>query len=130
MHNNYSYYRDMLHQVREQIIPEIENLVKELGGKICVAFYHTECNIGRNAFFDIDDNGYGHEYFLDMIYTDEEGNLRFELSDTEDAYHDTWKLSYFNDSEVSYILSEIEDIANYCEENNEPIRTEYPDWAE
>ena len=129
MRDTSSHYADMLNEVGRQIKLEIGYLMGQIGGKVCVAYYHTECEIDRNVFFDTDFNGGGIAYYLDTIYTDEKGNLQFELSDDEDAYHDTWELGYFSNTELLYILSELEDVINYAEENNEPIRTEYPDWA-
>lgn len=123
-HATASYYGDMLTNIRYEILGAISSVLDWLGGKVNVRHYHDECDIDRNAFFDIDNDGHGVELFVDSIEVTESGEIEINLSDTEDAYNYVWDLSDLNESSAYYLLHELEDIAEYVQENGEEVVAE------
>lgn len=121
-----SYYGDKLSNIRYEILGEITALIKKLGGRICARYYHDgEPDLTRNAYFEVDDDGYGRELFLDTIYTEENGELGFIMHNNDDTYCPYWELSDFNASNAYYLLTELEEIAEYVEVNHEEV---VKDW--
>lgn len=126
-HETASYYADMLANVRNEILGRIQSVVEMLGGKINVRYYHDEADLDRNTFFEVNDDGYGVELYIDLIRTSDSGELEIHLTDTEDSYSYWWDLSDFNASNSLYLLYEVEAIAQYVEESGEEVVTEEED---
>lgn len=126
-HETASYYADMLANVRNEILGRIQSVVEMLGGKINVRYYHDEADLDRNTFFEVNDDGYGVELYIDLIRTSDSGELEIHLTDTEDSYSCWWDLSDFNASNSLYLLYEVEAIAEYVEESGEEVVTEEED---
>lgn len=118
-HETKSYYSDMLKSVRNEILGRIQSVLEWLGGKVYVRYYHDEePDLYRNAFFEMDDDGHGVELFIESIEITETGEVEVTLQDSEDCYSYVWDLSDFNASNAYYLLDELENIAEYVQENN------------
>ena len=130
-HETESYYSDMLGNVREQIVGQIVSIIERLGGRICVRHYHDFEDMERNTFFEVDNDGYGRELFLDTILTKPSGEIEIMLHDSEDCYEPWWDLSCLTATDSLYVLSELEDIVKLVEEEGRPIIKDYdPDYEE
>ena len=116
----------MLKSVRNEILGRVQSVLEWLGGKVYVRYYHDdEPDLYRNAFFEMDDDGHGVELFIDSIEITETGEVEVTLQDSEDCYSYVWDLSDFNASNAYYLLDELENIAEYVQENNvEVVREE------
>ena len=125
-HEVASYYSEMLENVRTQIHDAIRELIEKMGGEICTEWYHNERDCTRYTFFDVNNDGYGVELFVDKIFT-ENGEPYFVLRDSEDGYESEWELADFNASNALYLLQELEEIAECANDEGEEIRKEYDD---
>ena len=136
MQNNTStYYRDMLNNVREQIVNSIRDLMTKLGGKVCFRMYHDYDLISiRYTFFEVDGDGYGRELFLDTaVLKPNSEDITIALHDTEDCYEPYWELEDLNPVDALYMLEELEQIVEFHEGEgkDKPVLTEYDadfDW--
>lgn len=121
-------FGNMLAKVRDEIIERCAFIITNiLGGRVCVRYYHSEEDLGRNTFFEVDGDGYGRELFLDTIFTDGKGRIEILLHDSEDSYTPYWDLSDFNASNALYLLEELENIVDFLKENDEDIVTDWED---
>ncbi len=132
MLNNSTYYWQMLENVKGQIFDSIRFLMEKLGGKVCFRMYHEYDLIDtRYTFFEVDGDGYGRELFLDTA-TASGDEINILLHDTDDCYEPVWALEDLNPVDALYMLEELEQIANFHEENpNKKILAEYDadfDW--
>ena len=117
----------MLDRVRDEILGQCAHIISDLfGGRICVRYYHDgEPDLERNTYFEVDDDGYGRELFIDTIVTNPQGEIGVMLHDSEDCYNPWWDLSDFSATDALYLLSELEDIVAYVAEYDEEI---VKDW--
>ena len=99
---------DQLNNIRKEIIDEIVNILKEAGGRICLRLYHEYEDLERNAFFDIGDDGYGYELFIEDVYLTPDGSIELRLTDSEQSRDVTWNSIDLNTSSAYYLLSELE----------------------
>lgn len=132
MQNNSTYYQQMLDNVKEQIFDSIRSLMENLGGRVCFRMYHEYGLIDlRYTFFEVDGDGYGRELFLDTA-TASGDEINILLHDTEDCYEPVWELEDLNPTDALYMLEELEQIAEFHEENpDKKVLTEYDadfDW--
>jgi hypothetical protein len=132
MLDNSTYYWQMLENVKGQIFDSIRFLMEKLGGKVCFRMYHEYDLIdARYTFFEVDGDGYGRELFLDTA-TASGDEINILLHDTDDRYEPVWALEDLNPVDALYMLEELEQIANFHEENpNKKILAEYDadfDW--
>lgn len=122
-----SYYGDQLSNVRYEILGAITALIKKLGGRVYARYYHDgEPDLTRNTYFEVDDDGHGVELFVDTVYINDEGLLEATMYDSEDCYCTVWPDNYFNASNAYYLLTELEEIAEYVEVNHEEV---VKDWT-
>lgn len=121
-----SAFTDMLIQIKKEMDNAIIAWMAFLGGAICMEYYHTDCDCDRYTFYETDDNGYGHELYIDRIFT-QHGKIWFTMSDSEDSYEVEKTLEEFTTSETKSILADIEGAANYILETGEKVITEYPE---
>ena len=124
-HATESYYGDMLSKVRHEILGQITAALDWLGGKVCLAYYHNEEDIERNAFFEVDDDGHGVELFIDTIERTDSGEIEILLSDSEDCYRFVWDLSDITATDSLYLLSELEDVIEHVQTTKEEVVKEY-----
>ena len=117
-------FTKQLAPIRNKIIDEVERIMKELGGRICMRHYHEYSDVTRYTFFEVDGNGYGRELFLDTIYTDRFGTLGFTMSDSEDSYKPYWEIADFNTSNALYLLEELEEVKELID-GGEKLVTDY-----
>lgn len=129
MHNESDNYLNELLAINERVKSSIINLIEKLGGKICMEYYHTECDCDRYTFYNTDNDSFGIAYYVTDIYT-EDGVPYFKLADGEGGYETDWTLEFFTSSELVYLLMDIEGVANYVEEEGVEVVTEYPDYAD
>lgn len=131
-HETASHYADKLNLIRNEIVEQVTHLIKDFfNGRVCVCYYHEgEPQLERNVFFDVDNDGYGVEYFLDTIYTDEDGKINFIMHDADFNRTPYWDITYFTASDTLSLLYELENIVMYLEETGEEIVKDWtPDWA-
>jgi hypothetical protein len=127
-HNSSTYYYGMLNQVREQVFDSIRHILKELGGKVYFPHYrNNDLDHIAYTFFEVDGDGYGRELFLETAEMDKNGNIKVLLSDTESCYEPVWELADFNAVDATYLLDELEQIADYVETSGEQVVSEC-DW--
>ena len=124
-HETASYYKDMLANVRYEILGQITAALEWLGGKVSLQYYHYEEGFDRYTFFEVDYDGYGRELNIDTVEQTESGEIEIRLSDTEDCYYPVWDLSDLNATDAMYLLTELESVAKYIEETGEEVKTEY-----
>ncbi len=115
-----------LDAVRAEVLQAVEDLLKELGGKVCMAYYHIETSLPRYTFFEVDSDGHGFELFIDSI---EQKNdyVTINFSDGEDYHESTSVLSCLNLTEAMYVLEELENVKHYVVKNKEQVVTELKD---
>ena len=118
-------FTDRLMEIKKDIDKAIIAWINYLGGKICMEYYHTECDCDRYTFFECDNNGYGREQFVTMIFT-QKGKIWINLTDSEGEYNPERSLEEFTASETKYLLEDIENVACYIEKSGEEVVTEYP----
>jgi len=119
-----SYYADMLSNVRTQIQDSVRDLISKLGGMIYVRYYFDEPDVDRYTFFEVNDDGYGVELFINSVRTNAMGDPVFILVDTEDSYEYEWELDDFNASNTLYLLQQLEAVAEYISETGENVVTD------
>lgn len=126
MQNNSTYYRQMLDNVKSQILDSIRSLMEKLGGRVCFRMYHDyDLTDLRYTFFEVDGDGYGRELFLDTA-TANGDDVNIHLHDTEDCYDPVWELEDLNSTDALYMLEELEEIAGFHENNpDKKVFTEY-----
>ena len=110
--------------IRNEVLASVESLLKELGGKVCMLYYHIEKSLPRYTFFEVDSDGHGFELFIDSI---EEKNdyVAINFSDGEDYHESTSVLSCLNLTEAMYVLEELENVKNYVDKNCEEVVTDF-----
>lgn len=114
--------------IRDQIHEKIRALLERLGGSVYVRYYHDQpADIRRNAFFDIDDDGYGTELFLEQVTVMSDGEINVHLVDSEDSCDYLWNLSDFNATNSYYFLKELEAIAEWVSENGNEVASSWAD---
>ena len=126
-------FRKSLGIIRDQIFDFIRLHMEKLGGKVCFRMYHDFDLIDtRYTFFEVDGDGYGRELFLDTAVRTQDGGIDILLHDTEDCYEPMWDLEDMTVTDALYMLEELEQIANFHEENpDKKVLTEYDadfDW--
>lgn len=131
--NTSNEFRKTLNIVRDQIFDSIRSLMEKLGGKVCFRMYHDYDIIElRYTFFEVDDNGYGRELFLDTAVQTPNEDIAILLHDSEDCYEPMWDLEVMNTTDALYMLDELEQIADFHTEHpDKPVLTEYEedfDW--
>lgn len=121
-----SYIEDKLNLISNELKGYILDKLAMLGGKVCFAYYHNECDLDRYTFFTTNNDGYGVELFLVTGWVDyiETGKVYFTLEDSEQSYRYEYDLDTFTATELLYILNEIENVQEYLEKSEEEIVTE------
>lgn len=123
---NSNYYSQRLEEIREQIMVSVREIMKKLGGKVCLSYYHSEnCDHITYTFFEVDGDGYGRELFIDTVVIDKNGNVNALLSDSEDVYQPIWELEDFSAVDANRLLEELEQVFDYTKENGEEVVKEY-----
>lgn len=123
---NSNYYSQRIEEIREQIIISVREIMKKLGGKVCLCYYHKEnCDHITYTFFEVDGDGYGRELFLDTVMIDENGNVNALLYDSDKVYWPIWELEDFNAVDANHLLEELEQVFDYTKENGEEVVKEY-----
>ena len=125
--NTSSDFYKTLNNVREQIFDSIRSLMEKLGGKVCFRMYHDNSIIDiYYTFFEVDDDGYGRELFLDTAMQTPNEGITITLHDTEDCYEPTWDLADMTITDALYMLEELEEIVDFHTEHpDKPVLTEY-----
>lgn len=123
---NSNYYSQRLEEIREQIMVSVREIMKKLGGKVCLGYYHKEnCNHITYTFFEVDGDGYGRELFLNTVEIDKNGAVNALLSDSDKVYWPIWELKDFNAVDANRLLEELEQVLDYTKENGEEVVKEY-----
>lgn len=123
---NSDYYSQRLEEIREQIMVSVREIMKKLGGKVCLDYYHSEnCNHIAYTFFEVDSDGYGRELFLNTVEIDKNGNVNALLSDSDDVYRPIWELEDFSAVDANRLLEELEQVFDYTKENGEEVVKEW-----
>lgn len=123
--NTSSYYRDMLDNIRDRIFDDIRYLMKELGGKVCLYYYHDYDIVAGYTYFEVNGDGYGVELFINTMEMDNNGNVSIYLVDTEDSYDPTWELADLNYTDALYVLEELEQVKEHIDRTGKKVVTEY-----
>ena len=124
-HETASYYKDMLANVRHEILGQVTDVLDWLGGKVSLQYYHYEEGFDRYTFFEVDNDGYGRELNIDTVEQNESGEIEIRLSDLEECYCPVWDLSDLSSTDALYLLIELEEVAKYIQETEEEVKTEY-----
>lgn len=124
-HETGSHYTDKLNIIRDEIIGSIKSALEWLGGKVCLGYYHNEQDFDRYTFFEVDDDGYGQELYIDTIEDDGNGNIEIRLSNSEDCYCPLWSLSDLTASDAIYVLKELENVIEHVQATKEDVVKEY-----
>ena len=124
-HEVESHYTDKLNNIREEIIDSIKSALEWLGGKVCLGYYHNEQDFDRYTFFEVDEDGYGQELYIDTIEDDGNGNIEIHLSNSEDCYCPLWTLNDLTASDAIYVLKELENVIEHVQATNEDVVKEY-----
>ena len=124
-HEVESHYTDKLNNIREEIIDSIKSALEWLGGKVCLGYYHNERDFDRYTFFEVDEDGYGQELYIDTIEDDGNGNIEIHLSNSEDCYCPLWTLNDLTASDAIYVLKELENVIEHVQATNEDVVKEY-----
>lgn len=114
--------------IRDQIHDKIRALLERLGGSVYVRYYHDyPADITRYTFFDISDEGYGTELFLEQVTVMSDGEINVHLVDSEDCSDYLWNLSDFNATNSYYFLQELEAIAEWVSEHGNEVASNWAD---
>lgn len=126
-HEKSSYYEDLLSKLRSELPNDIIGAINYLGKKrISLRFYHDEDIVDRYTFFEVDDDGYGRELFIDTVTIDENKKVHILLHDSEDTYNPIWELEDLTTTDALYFLTELEALCAYKDENpDEEIVSDY-----
>ena len=132
-----AYYNEMLNGidgVYPKVVKSIKEIMETLGGKVCVRMYRDyDLTDMHYTYFEVDGDGYGRALFLDTIVMSKDGNVNILLNEAEDCYEPVWNLDEMNTVEAIYVLEELEDIAQFHEDNpDKEILKEYDadfDWV-
>lgn len=124
-----------LNAVRMQIFKRIQEVMGEIGPKVCVRMYQDyDLTDMHYTYFEVDGDGYGRELFIDTVVLKPSGDIDILLHDTEDCYEPIWCLEDMTVTDANYLLEELEDIAQFHEDNpDKEILKEYDadfDWEE
>ena len=124
-----------LNAVRKQIFKRIQEVMGEIGPKVCVRMYQDyDLTDMHYTYFEVDGDGYGRELFIDTVVLKPSGDIDILLHDTEDCYEPMWCLEDMTATDANYLLEELEDIAQFHEDNpDKEILKEYDadfDWEE
>lgn len=138
MEKKSAYYNELLNGidgVYPKVVKSITEIMETLKGKVCVRMYHDyDITETRYTYFEVDGDGYGRALFLDTVTMSKDGNVNILLNDAEDCYEPVWNLDEMNTVEAIYVLEELEEIAQFHEDNpDKEILTEYDadfDWEE
>ena len=122
-----------LNAVRKQIIKRIQEVMGEIGPKVCVRMYQDyDLTDMHYTYFEVDGDGYGRELFLDTLVVKPNGDIDILLHDSEDCYEPMWCLEDLNVTDALYLLEELEEVADFHKENpGKEVLTEYDadfDW--
>ena len=122
-----------LNAVRKQIIKRIQEVMGEIGPKVCVRMYQDyDLTDMHYTYFEVDGDGYGRELFIDTVVVKPSGDIDILLHDSEDCYEPMWCLEDMTVTDANYLLEELEDIAQFHEDNpDKEILKEYDadfDW--
>ena len=122
-----------LNAVRNQIFDRIREVMGEIGSKVCVRMYREyDLTDMHYTYFEVDGDGYGRELFIDTVVVKPSGDIDILLHDSEDCYEPMWCLEDMTVTDANYLLEELEDIAQFHEDNpDKEILKEYDadfDW--
>ena len=122
-----------LNAVRNQIFDRIREVMNEIGPKVCVRMYQDyDLTDMHYTYFEVDGDGYGRELFIDTVVVKPSGDIDILLHDSEDCYEPMWCLEDMTVTDANYLLEELEDIAQFHEDNpDKEILKEYDadfDW--
>lgn len=115
--------------LRENLIGDIKTLLRDkmrLHNKRSIdVFYYTDVEevVDRPMFPTCDKNGYGVLVYISAIELGEK-DWKFSMDNEDSESWDTWGLyrDYdFSTEGMVDVLRLLENIFNYCEENNEPL---------
>ncbi len=122
-HATARHYGDMLAKIRNEILGQITAALELLKGKVCLGYYHNEMDFDRYTFFEVDDDGYGRELYIDTVETKESGEIEIHLSDSEDCYSPVWDSSDLTATDALSLLTELENVIGHTEKTGEkPVR--------
>ena len=124
-HETGSHYADMLANIRHEILGQITAALEWLGGKVCLGYYHNEQDFDRYTFFEVNDDGYGEELYIDTIEDDGNGNIEIHLSNSEDCYCPLWSLSDLTATDAINVLTELENVIEHVQATKEEVVKEF-----
>ena len=120
-------FYNKLASIEQDVANEIRDIVKTLGGKVCVAGYRINqpFDFIPYTYFEVDNNGYGVALCVDMVQICD-GGLEILLANGDDDYCVTWHLSEMNAIQLTNLLDELEQIKEYHDEYpNVEVITEF-----
>ena len=119
-HIRNTYFKQQLDTIKTEIITSIKMLLQNLGGKVCFRYYYEVNIANRNTYFDVDSNGYGRELFIDTAERTSDDKVAMTMYDSEDTVNPLWDIDNLNASEALLMLTELEQIADYCDQHGFP----------
>ena len=117
-------FTDALNKVREEILNAIFALLdsRNITSVNLYEYWANDCT-DRCLFFACDDDGYGRALYVDTLTIkknrDGSRSLILAMKDTDDYDFAEWdETDLFEASQMNYLLSMLEDIIEYADEEN------------
>lgn len=130
-------FSNELNELREKILNAVYELLNERKIKsINMYAYWDEAQLDRCLFFQCDDDGYGRALYINSLkYIKKEKRIELDMYDVDDSPYATWDESdLFEASQMNYLLSMLEDIIEWADEENEgkilKAGETFDDWEE
>ena len=117
-------FTDALNKVREEILNAIFALLDSRNiTSVNLYEYWANDHTDRCLFFTCDDEGYGRALYVDTLTVKENSDgtrgLILKMKDTDDYEFADWdETDLFEPSQMNYLLSMLEDIVEYADEEN------------
>ena len=117
-------FTDALNKVREEILKAIFELLDSRNiTSVNLYEYWADDHTDRCLFFTCDDDGYGKALYVDTLTIKENSDgtrsLILAMKDTDDYEFADWdETDLFEPSQMNYLLTMLEDIIEYADEEN------------
>ena len=117
-------FTDALNKVREEILKAIFELLDSRNiTSVNLYEYWADDHTDRCLFFTCDDDGYGKALYVDTLTIKENQDgtrsLILAMKDTDDYEFADWdETDLFEPSQMNYLLTMLEDIIEYADEEN------------
>lgn len=101
---------DRLLSVKDEALAAARELLKALGGKVNVLYYHDVEECDRYSFFDVDDDGDAVELFVERLHQQKDGTIEIWFGQDAGFTEFFKKDSDLNAADAFNLLLEIEQV--------------------